>query len=79
MIVTEEQAKTKWCPMTRSAGFIGTNKLGPAVNRTHYTGTGEDVAPSESQPYSCCIGSRCMMWVPLGPGTTTGYCGMAHK
>ena len=81
MIVTEEQARRKWCPQAMSyASHLGGHA---AVNRRHDTG----------EPWQdCnCIASDCMMWrwAEQGhdagdmPGTgvhpSTGYCGLAGK
>jgi hypothetical protein len=92
--MTEEEAKTKWCPMVRSTGW-GNDQMG---NRDHKGGwTGGD----------CCVASECMMWrwalepdpnfkpthrmmdtYPRNPATdpnpwmastTNGYCGLAGR
>ena len=47
--MTEDKAKTKWCPMTRHG--YGTEGIG--VNRLH-----QDKNPSTAK----CIASDCMMW-----------------
>jgi len=92
--MTEDEAKTKWCPMSRvQSGDVAYNR---------YAGTPPDVFPTNSR----CLGSACMMWrwhqekneqyIPPNPmvvsigthpadrvspwkdSTTSGYCGMAR-
>lgn len=70
--MTEDEAKTKWCPMVR-AGI----DAGMAVN--HHV----DMRPKGDGVYdqSRCIGSGCMMWrwhSNEGKGFK-GYCGLAHN
>lgn len=75
MNITEEEAKTKWCP---------------------YSG---ERSPNPSDPYSLCMGSKCMAWRKagekcknqrtgeltdlnkdgLGTWVGIGYCGLAGK
>lgn len=75
---TEEQAKTKWCPFSRSV-WEGDNTL-TSANRD-----------SSGNYYDCdkCLGSACMAWrgasqlidganVP-NDGNQYGYCGLAGK
>lgn len=47
MMLTEDEAKTKWCPMVR-------HDMDGGFNRFHSDGT----APASAT----CIGSACMMW-----------------
>jgi len=91
--MTEEEAKTKWCPFARGSQYTNGN----SNNRTHEGEPGE---------HTRCIGSACMAWRWL-PGSfevvntatgerlgvrdiarlpderfergkpTTGYCGLA--
>ena len=84
--MTEELARTKWCPMVRFEGDSG-GTFNRGVN-----------APMNNPEISntcipCCITSECMMWrddttntgssikEPNGTLTTirTGYCGLAGK
>lgn len=52
MRVTEQEAKTKWCPQVRASQGVGDAN---ACN----AGTSEgDRVPT----YSRCVGSECMMW-----------------
>lgn len=50
MILTEEEAKTKWCPMARI--LVGDMSI-TAINRD-----GEDRVLSNAR----CIASECMLW-----------------
>ena len=95
MILTEEEARTKWCPMARVAfewthggtidnqGFqVGGRPSSATVNR------GADLSS-----HCNCIASECVMWVrtdnvaePQHPTDATepvykvaGYCGLAGK
>jgi hypothetical protein len=73
--MTEDEAKTKWCPMVRN----GVNRNYP---RQGYQGEIGDNNP----PYSKCIASDCMMWrvtrnhnSETGESFVTGYCGLGGK
>lgn len=75
--MTEDEAKTKWCPFVRTANatvrpaseewpgiFMGTI----AVNRS---------SPDAATPAPC-IASECMAWRWIeGKRNTEGYCGLA--
>lgn len=75
--MTEEEAKTKWCPFAmaqmslRQVGtknFVGvaTYNRGEEVNTVHQN--------------SLCLGSRCMAWRERGDSDVShGYCGLAGK
>lgn len=85
MIVTEEQAKKKWCPMSRSIWGSGD---GSSVSGNR----NEDGSLSKADK---CCGMLCMMWRSLPPrhnvywkdgeqiierignGVEEGYCGLA--
>jgi len=71
--MTEDEARTKWCPMVRLAGGVD------------WTGSSNSDAqtPYNKSPLHCCIASDCMMWrieydmqtlEPIG-----GYCGLADR
>lgn len=76
--MTEDEAKTKWCPM---------GQYGIAV------GPDGDVAEINNRPFSSgkptCIGSACMMWRQTRKGHVmadgrvvqepNGYCGLAGR
>lgn len=68
--MTEEEAKTKWCPMVQV-------QSAPYVPGTFSSGCDNRGA--------LCIGSACMMWrdttIPREdyPEVKTGYCGLAGK
>ncbi len=85
--MTEDDAKTKWCPMCR---FANLDNVGPVSNReTFFRG-----APNPDT----CIASDCMMWqqtdnecepqqhpkdssaaMPEPKCYPAGYCGLAGK
>jgi hypothetical protein len=68
-VVTEEEAKTMWCPH----GFIA------ATNRHYKRGEGADLEGIATT----CMSSNCMAWrwVKGNPvaGTGRGYCGLAGR
>lgn len=80
--MTEDEAKTKWCPMVRAtmgSTLFCTNRDGNLIS-----GVIADFNVN-------CIGSACMMWrwhgavvaegMPVVPNVPTlhGYCGLAGK
>jgi len=55
MILTLEEAKTKWCPMARA--WNGDPDNGVAINRN------EDAEGANKPAYNCyCIADECMAW-----------------
>lgn len=72
MVCTVDEAKTKWCPMVRSATLICATDYeqtavgGAACNRA-YAGDTYDL--------SLCMADGCMMWV--WEGRAEGRCGLA--
>lgn len=81
-MITEEEAKAKWCPFARAIGHA-TDGATHAINRA-YPGGELDIE------WSRCIASACMAWrwaekwdtlndeYETGP-LTRGYCGLAGK
>ena len=87
--MTEDEAKTKWCPFARVSLHDGEAIGNHAANRFPVNTGGE--------MYSRCIGSECMAWrwkyvlpdesTELGmnahktdsDGNWLGYCGLAGK
>jgi len=63
MLLTEEGARTKWCPQARVFDVSGTNSAA-AINRydedvpSKNNGADEDSLP----PSARCVGSNCMAW-----------------
>lgn len=82
MFSTEDEAKTKWCPMVRQSATF-TEGYGLSYNRSAV----------EVPPDCRCVGSACMMWrqtlVELHHGVGTagpftvpagsGWCGLAGR
>ena len=64
--MTEEEAKTKWCPMARTVYMEGTNASN--ANRD------EDGCATHAD---MCLASGCMMWRVTSLVTRRGYCGLA--
>jgi hypothetical protein len=76
MHLTDEQARTKWCPHVR-----GIHSDGETGNR--HSRTGGDVAASDVLMYRC-IASDCMAWRIMfdhigNADSGRGYCGLAGK
>lgn len=72
--MTEDEAKTKWCPFARKALWdpqIGT--VNGSANRQYY----------DDGPTTSCLASACMAWrwggkfVDGPPNTSDGNCGLA--
>jgi hypothetical protein len=65
--MTEDEARTKWCPQARAW------EAGAAVNRSPTT--------QRVEPETRCIASDCMMWRwgrhTTGDDAGDGYCGVA--
>lgn len=81
--MTEDEAKTKWCPSARSLpeGSEGSGNRWPK---------NDDDTPNEFADHNACIGSACMAWrwsgafpLPDDPPAISerynGYCGLAGK
>ena len=64
--MTEDEAKTKWCPMARLASGGG------SVNRYYVGGMGGGPTTGSN-----CIASGCMMWRETS--SQHGYCGLAGR
>ena len=86
--MTEDEAKTKWCPFSRTMYADNLN------TGTFYAATVNRLSGGFDNPDLRCIGSECMAWrstdneyypeqhstlkVPQG-GMPAGYCGLAGK
>lgn len=77
--MTESEAKTKWCPMTRAPIEIDDRLV--AGNTMKVPGSAETTITT-------CIGSACMLWREHGPlspdykprpDEVGGYCGLAGR
>lgn len=83
--MTENEAKTKWCPMTR---YRTINNDPVALQAGHNEPTGLSNLPTGG---GYCIGSACMMWiatdnehkpVPMGESSKSypaGDCGLKSR
>ena len=80
--MTEETARTKWCPMTRQVVGTITDEL---TTVSGYGGHNKVVQNGESFDFTgcLCIASDCMMWKTMVYGDDQkplgGYCGLAGK
>lgn len=77
--MTEDEAKEKWCPFSRTMGMKG-EVIMPAANRVFiYDGDNKLQFP---HPEMCaCIASKCMAWRWDGPQdfNRPGHCGLAGR
>jgi hypothetical protein len=64
-LVTEADAKKKWCPMSRLIDLCEDNRNDNAYNAW---------IDGSLKGYTKCVASNCMMWRSDGTG---GYCGLA--
>jgi len=64
--MTEDEARTKWCPMSR---IIFDDEEGGVANLNR---NGTDT-------FGLCIASGCMMWRLVSIGSDLGYCGLAPR
>jgi hypothetical protein len=77
--VTEEDARSKWCPFARVA--IGVGPIGGST--TGYTVFNRATTVGEAPLNAMCLGSACMAWrvraAADGKGgwKGDGYCGLA--
>lgn len=80
-MLTEDEAKTKWCPFARYQGFRD-----GGVNRWKQSAPADE--PHALNPIPCrCIASDCMAWrwkdttnpYPEDRAQWGGYCGLAGK
>ena len=81
--MTEEEAKTKWCPHSRAVLYGGkiSKVLSSGHNRATFSKT-EGKDEDYLNPEFCrCIGSECMSWRWVyGQDTVPGgYCGLAGE
>ncbi len=79
--MTEDEAKTKWCPVARVVMDGSDNKVVGPFNRDHWI---TDETLEDTINRSCCIASACMAWrtfrgSSINPDATGGYCGLAGK
>lgn len=88
--MTEEEAKTKWCPFARVGGPMQSEAEGTSYNRWHGS-DGTTAAMLAENHITLCIGSACMAFrwsngaypLPNDPPSIseryTGYCGLAGR
>ncbi|RIK75493.1 hypothetical protein DCC62_13205 [candidate division KSB1 bacterium] len=75
MLLSEKDAKTKWCPMARS-GFRRHTDTSLTINRK--------IGSGKPDPDCLCLASDCMMWRAVNlmkefETVQMGYCGLAGK
>lgn len=85
--MTEQEAKTKWCPQSRTLDWVFENgRVGDELQ----IGAGAVNRDARGEPMGRCIGSACMAWRwkndptgpqdPFGPEPSyDGWCGLAGK
>jgi hypothetical protein len=67
--ITEDQAKTMWCPFSRTPQLTNIGGYGVGVVNRASNG--------QPHPASLCLASGCMAWVRDQNTADFGYCGMA--
>ncbi len=84
--MTEDEAKTKWCPMVRqmSTTVVSYAPAGPMSQQYAVVPAGvginrESNTTAPAAEYAKCIASECMMWRTFGSLTPSGYCGLAGR
>jgi hypothetical protein len=92
--MTEEDAKTKWCPFSRAAFIMdkGDGTFDMPVGVSSLNRFMDKGAPQLTNPPACrCLGSACMAWrwavspgqkhhdTADGPARGDGHCGLAGK
>ena len=79
--MTEDEAKTKWCPFARVYNLSIEGHHG-AYNRV-VIGDEEDAFDSTNDAEGKCVASQCMAWriFPgrVGEFESPGYCGLAGR
>lgn len=79
MLVSEKQAKEKWCPFVRYSLTVDGVPVPAAFNRAGVLSTGAEDSGGSLNPPDChCIASECMMW-RWESGQMLGYCGLSGK
>lgn len=77
--MTEDEAKTKWCPFVRYIGAFSDSR-GVTVSAASYNRGALDGGLQNA----ACLGSGCMMWRELKhaenyTGIEQGWCGLGGK
>jgi len=79
--VTEDEAKTKWCPFARIvAGHNEGGNIRVTAPQAPFNRIDVHEAPPDFFAGAKCIASACMAWRTGGPGFLVGeggYCGLA--
>lgn len=76
-MLTEEQAKDRWCPMVHQRVTVIMNKQIEAGTETVI----EELVSRNIRSANC-IASRCMMWVwgrPMSNEADKGFCGLSQR
>ena len=74
MLLSEEAARTKWCPMVHARVTVVVDRDGAKSFQNSV-----EIA-NENMRFQRCIGSECAMWRNSGhkvDDKKTGYCGLA--
>lgn len=69
--MTEQEAKTRWCPFVRHADTGGSFNRGSEQDNAVNAGRSQGACPCR------CIGSECMAWRWSSRVREDGYCGLA--
>jgi hypothetical protein len=73
--MTEDEARTKWCPFGRACvgmmkdGSVEVNAGAPAFNRVMLGG-------DQAALFTLCVASQCAVWIGGPKDSAIGYCGL---
>jgi hypothetical protein len=83
VLLTEDEMKTKWCPMARVAHVSNAGKTFEVSFNRAWTKPVRDGTHDQVPAAAKCLGSRCGVWrwEMVGPDQkpTKGYCGLAWQ
>lgn len=75
--LTENEARTKWCPFVRCGGLDADGVSDSGINRHVILRINEE---NPNPTYSRCIGRECMMWISIKntEDKDLGRCGLSR-
>lgn len=74
----QEDARTKWCPMSRVIVSVG-NIANRVPEVLIETAVGDELEYFKAQKANCnCLASDCMLWQWLSKEDGLGYCGLGR-
>ena len=73
MIVTDQEARQKWCPFAMAAGSYEDKPAGTGITTFNRSDSGH------ADKNCMCLGSDCMAWRWHDERNKTGFCGVARR